>query len=93
MTMTTTIPDTTPRSLEVLIEHVRASALCLHCLAGPGKPCKRQGRRGVHLDRFVQAYRDGSITSAETAITIVEGVNRIALHRHRMAAIVRDGSR
>ena len=91
MTMTNTMPQTTPRSLEVLVQHVRASALCLHCLAGPGTACARQGRRGVHLDRFVQAYRDGSITAAETALTIVEGVDRQTYYRHGVASIVRDG--
>ena len=68
--MPTHVPQTTPRSLEVLVEHVRAEALCLHCKASPGKPCKRQGRQGVHLARFVHAYVLHLITPREIALVI-----------------------
>ena len=68
-------PTPTPRSLEVLVEHVRASALCLHCKAAPGKPCKRQGRRGVHLARFVHACVEHKITRRE--IEIVMGAHDV----------------
>jgi hypothetical protein len=63
-------PTPVPRSLEVLAEHVRTSEFCPHRKAGPGKPCKRQGRRGVHLARFVHAYVLHLITPREIALVI-----------------------
>ena len=80
-------PTATPRSVEVLVEHVRAETLCLHCLAEPGKPCKRQGRRGVHLARFVHAYIRQMITPREIAL-VLGGMDVFTA-----ATIIRAGSR
>jgi len=63
-------PTPTPRSLEVLVEHVRTEVPCTHCGAAPGKPCRRQGRQGVHLARFVRAFTGHQITGPEIAVVI-----------------------
>ena len=56
---------TVPRSLEVLTEFLRAEVPCPHCEASPGTSCKWQGRRSVHLGRWVRAYAAHQITPRE----------------------------
>jgi hypothetical protein len=70
MTVTSTIPQTTPRSLEVLIEHVRAEIECQWCSAVPGRSCDHQGRRSVHLSRFIHALVRRQVTIDEIAVVI-----------------------
>ena len=64
-----TIAQTTPRSLEVLTEHVRHVAECQWCGAQPGRRCGIHGR-GEHLSRFVRALVLGEITVDEVAAVI-----------------------
>ncbi len=76
MTMTNTMPQTTPggpetpRSLEVLVEHVRASAPCGYCGAAPGARCNGRLRHSVHMGRVVRAFVLGEITVDELAIVV-----------------------
>ena len=70
MLMSPTIPDTTPRSLEVLLAAVRAEADCPRCGAAAGKRCTIHGR-GTHLNRFVRAYITHVVTADELAMLIV----------------------
>lgn len=55
----------TPRSLEVLMEFLRAEVECARCGAEPGRPCKWQRRPGVHLGRFIRAFASHQITAKE----------------------------
>ncbi len=87
MTVTTILPETTPRSLEVLLAAVRAEVPCPHCGAKPGLGCAWQGRRGVHLARFVRAYILGLITVAEWPAVLGD------LDVFTNATIIRDGAR
>ena len=77
----------TPRSLEVLIQHVRAAAPCPHCGSLPGAACKWQGRRGVHLARFIRAYTRRLVTADELAVVLG------GLEVFTTATIIRDGAR
>ncbi len=58
-------PTPVPRSPEVLTEYLRAEVPCPHCEASPGTSCKWQGRRAVHLGRWVRAYAAHQITPRE----------------------------
>jgi hypothetical protein len=91
--MPTTMPQTaasgpeTPRSLEVLTEYLRAEILCTHCEASPGTSCKWQGRRGVHLARWVRAYATHQITPRE--LETLAGVLPVVI---TSASVIRDGA-
>ena len=61
---------TVPRSLEVLVEHVRTETPCTHCGSAPGAACRWQGRRGVHLARFIRAYILHLVTADELAVVL-----------------------
>lgn len=80
-----TIAQTTPRSLEVLLEHVRDVAYCPHCTADPGRRC--HGRRGIHLGRVVRAYTRRQITPAEIGVALGRRESFTA------ATIIRAGAR
>jgi hypothetical protein len=81
-----TIAHTTPRSLEVLTEHVRQVAPCTWCGARAGKRCGIHGR-GEHLSRFIRALVLGEITVDEMAAVIGP------LEVFRGATIIRAGAR
>lgn len=87
MTVTPILPETTPRSLELLLQAVRVEVPCPHCGARPGTGCAYQGRRGVHLNRFVRAYTTYKITVDEIARVL--GSREV----FTMATIIRDGDR
>lgn len=70
MTMTTTIPAATPRSLEVLTEHARRVAPCQWCGTPAGRHCDIIHGRGEHLSRFVRALVMREITVDEMAAVI-----------------------
>lgn len=89
MTVTTILPEATPRSLEVLLESARGDAECPHphCGAQPGQPCRWQGVRGVHLARFVRLYVLDLMTADEFAVVLG------GLDVFTEATIIRDGAR
>jgi hypothetical protein len=72
MTVTTILPETTPRSLEVLLTTVRAEVKCPHCFAPAGQRCPVR-HRGVHLARFVRAFVLRQITVTEMAAVLAAG--------------------
>ena len=86
MTVTTILPETTPRSLEVLLAAVRAEVKCPHCFAPAGQRCPVR-HRGVHLARFVRAFVLRQVTVAEMAVVL--GTRDVIT----MATIISDGSR
>lgn len=88
MTMSTTMPQTAPRSLEVLTAFLRAEMPCPHCGAEPGTSCKRQGPRAVHLSRWVRAYATHRITPRE--LETLAGVLPVVI---TSASVIRDGAR
>ncbi len=87
MLMSPTIPETAPRSLEVLLAAVRAEATCPRCGAAAGKRCMIHGR-GTHLHRFIRALVTHKITVDEMARVVVPLGDRFG-----MATIIRDGDR
>ncbi len=91
MTMTIIPPaasagQETPRSREVLVQHVRAEARCGYCGSGAGTACRLRG--GVHMGRIVRAFVEGRITVDELAIVVKPLGDRFT-----GATIIRDGAR
>lgn len=74
MTTANTMPQTTPRSLEVLIHHVRAETHCPRCGAVRGRSCEWQGHRGLHLARFSRAYLRRKMTDDEMVMVFGSAV-------------------
>lgn len=84
--MPTTISADTPRSPEVLIQHVRTIVQCPHCGAQAGNRCGIHGR-GIHLGRFIHALVLRKITVEEIAVVLGD------LDVFTNATIIRDGAR
>ena len=67
---------------------LRAEVPCPHCGARPGTSCRRQGRRAVHLGRWVRAYATGRITPRE--LEVLAGVLPVVF---TIATPIPDGAR
>ena len=77
-----------PRSPEVLTEFLRAEVPCPHCEASPGTSCKWQGRRSVHLGRWVRAFAERKIAPRE--LEILAGLLPVVFTN---ATIIRAGAK
>lgn len=84
-----TLSTGTPRSLEVLLQFLRAEVKCPRCNAEPGRACKWQRRPGIHLGRFIHAYAAHQITPKELELL----AGRLPSSGIGISTIIRAGAR